>query len=98
MSGKIAFEEHFSTPEVLIDSERPHGTSAIWPTLKHNLSDMQTTRIAKMLFASSLPLRGNRKRSELVSRGEINEYDKRKTGRENAIRLLKHDKDMSARA
>jgi hypothetical protein len=51
-----------------------------------------------MLFASSPPLRGNRKRSELVSRGEINEYDKRKTGRENAIRLLKHDKDMSARA
>jgi hypothetical protein len=69
MSGKIAFEEHFSTPEVLIDSERPHGTSAIWPTLKHNLSDMQTARIAKMLFASDLPLRGNGRRSELVSRG-----------------------------
>ncbi len=48
MKGKIAFEEHFSTPETLIDSERPHGTSAIWPTLKHNLLDMQNTRIAKM--------------------------------------------------
>jgi 2,3-dihydroxybenzoate decarboxylase len=48
MKGKIAFEEHFSTPETLIDSERPHGTSEIWPTLKHNLLDMQETRIAKM--------------------------------------------------
>jgi len=48
MKGKIAFEEHFSTPETLIDSERPHGTSSIWPTLKHNLLDMRNTRIAKM--------------------------------------------------
>ena len=48
MKGKIAFEEHFSTPETLIDSERPHGNTPIWPELKHNLLDMTGTRLEKM--------------------------------------------------
>ncbi len=48
MKGKIAFEEHFSTPETLIDSERPHGNTPIWPELKHNLLDMHGSRLEKM--------------------------------------------------